>query len=905
MSLSRLLRIVRQRVRALWRRETLENELDRELAFHLDHLTAEFIADGLPPVDARLAARRALGNAPLLAEQCRDHRGDSWLRDFHRDVGHGVRLLRRNAATASVIVASLALGIGANTAVLGALDTILRTPMLIPDAGRVLQVRAARVEAPADRAPATVDEYLALADRSQSFSAMALVLGNQQFDLRDADGVSVEHIQGVAASPDLTAVLQVAPALGRFFTADDARSVRSPLPVVLSHGLWQRRFGGSPDAIGRHFRIGVRDAAIVGVMPAGFRFRNESTEFWVPLVVNRADTQSPQRVYGVFARLKPGVTAAQAEADVNRVEARLARQRPDREAGWTIQLTPVRDAMYGWTRQPLWTLEAAVALVLLVACTNVAGLLLARAVARRSEMVTRATLGASRGRLVRQLLTEAIVLAAAGGALGLAVAWASVRALSALAPPPGGMAMVPVTLDVRLLLIAMAIALASGLLFGVAPAFFESRRGFSERRNCRYRELLVAAQIAVTFVLLIGAGLLTRTFLEIVTHDVRFDHQKLLTFQLTLPLRDFLTRRGAVGDRPYFEIGAAPVQLFQRVHEGLRALPDVRAAGGTWAPIVNALVVPATTVQTPRHSGAEHAQPASGGDAISAAYFVVTPQFLTGIGAHLRRGRDLAPGDIAASPWVAVVNETAARRLWPTRDPIGQQLSLVDIPAERPRDIVGVIADIPLSMPEDAGRPVVYLSYLQQPDHYPLPGANLLGQMMFVVRTAGEPMAALPAVRRAVARVDPARPLLNVQTMDAQLRARVPRREDYLTLIGTFAAAALLLAAIGIYSIVSYTAAMRTREIGIRMALGARAWDIVHLIGRRAAGLVAVGLATGLVGALALTRLLRAQLWHVSPTDPLTYAAVSTLLLTVYAIACALPTRRATTVNPTIALRCE
>ena len=904
MSVFRFLRIVRQRLRALLRRDALDTELDRELAFHLEQLTAEYITDGMSPGEARHAARRSLGNMPLVAEQCRDHRRVSWLHDFRRDVIYGLRMLVRNPIASLVIVASLGLGIGTNTALLGVIDAIARVSLPVREAERVVVVRTYRQDGPAQMSLATVADYLAWADGQQSLDSISLTLGNQA-DVGELDGLPAERIQGVAATADLFRVLAVRPALGRFYTDDEARRAIPAIPVVLSHRLWQRRFGGTADAVGTRFRMNGRDAYIVGIMPQGFHYPNLGVEYWVPLIVNPGDVQSPQRLLGVTARLKDGVTLEQAGSDLDRITLQLARERPDRHGGWRARVQPLRQAMYGWTSEPLWTLEAAVALVLLVACTNAAGLLLARAVARRSEITVRAALGASRGRLVRQLMAETTVLTAAGCLLGLLVAWMGVRSLTTMTAPTGSVGMIDVSLDVRMLTIGVLISIGTGLLFGIVPALAGSRWDISESRKGRWREALVGAQIAVTFVLLIGAGLLTRTFLAVITHDVRFDPENVLMFQVTVPIGEFMQRRGSVGDRPYFDITSRPSTLFARVHEGLRGMPGVVAVAGSSMPIVNSLVIPTTDVQRQPSATTAAAPRAALTETVNAAFFFVTPDFFSTMGARLVSGRDLGTGDTVLSRWVVVINETAARGLWRGDNPIGRYLSIAGVPDERPREVVGVVADIPLTVPESSPRPAIYMSYLQQPERYPLPGANLLGTMIFMIRAAGEPSSLVAPARDVIKSIDPDRPIANVTTMQEQLRARIPRRADYITVIASFAMTALVLAAIGIYGIVSYNAAGRTREIGLRMALGAHAQDIVALVGRRAMLLVGAGVSAGLAGALALTQLLRSQLWAISPTDPATYAVASLFLLLVCAAACALPTRRATAVNPTVALRSE
>jgi predicted permease len=900
----RFLRIARQRLRAIAGQGALDTELDRELAFHLEGLTNEYIASGLSREDARHAARRELGNMPLVAEQCRDQRRTSWLHDFRGDVIFGVRILVRNPTASLVIVASLALGIGTNTALLGAIDAVGRARVLIRDPDRVFVARTYHEDRPAQQTQVAMADYLAWTEQQQSFESVGLSLGNQAEIGGEADHPA-ERVTGVSATAELFSVLGVRPALGTVYTDEEARRALPAVPVVLSHRLWQRRFGGSAGVVGVRFRMNNRDAYVVGVMPERFRYPNEIADYWVPLLVNRADVQSPQRLFVVTARLKDGVSPEQAESDLDRVTVQLGREHPDRHDRWHARLQPVRDAMFGWTRQPLWTLEAAVALVLLVACTNVAGLLLARAVARRSEITVRAALGASRGRLVRQLLAETTVLSVIGSLIAIAVAWMGIRALSALPTPPGGVGIVDVGLDARIVAIGAAISIATGLLFGVVPALAGSRWDISDVRKGRWREALVGAQIAVTFVLLVGAGLLTRSFVAIISRDVQFDPGRLLTFQLNVPLPDFMHRRGIVGDRPYFDITRVPSTLFARVHEGLRGMPGAVGVAGSSIPILNALVIPTIDVQPQPSPATVDAQQASAAGTVSTAFFFVTPDFFTTIAARLVSGRDLEAGDTVHSRWVVVINETAARNLWPGENPIGRYLSVAGVPDERPREVVGVVADIPLQLPQPSSRPAIYMSYLQQPERYPLPGANLFGSMTFMVRTAGEPLSLLPSARELVASIDPDRPLSNVMTMEGQVRARIPRRADYITIVGAFAISAMILAAIGIYGIVSYTAVLRTREIGIRMALGARARDVVRLVARRAVLLVAISLSAGLAGALVLTQLLRSQLWEITPTDPATYAVASLLLVLVCVLACALPTRRAAAVNPTIALRCE
>jgi putative ABC transport system permease protein len=541
-------------------------------------------------------------------------------------------------------------------------------------------------------------------------------------------------------------------------------------------------------------------------------------------------------------------------------------------------------------------------------------------------MALRNALGAGRGRLVRQLLTESLLLSLAGGALGILVAWGGMKGLATIMlPPPGGVRMLEVGLNPRVLAVTALVSIATGLLFGLAPALMSHRpersRALKELPTGtglrhRFRNVLVAAQIAVTVVLLVGSGLLMKSFLNVLARDLHFDPQQMLTFDIHMPLGDYLQRRGSLRGLPYFEVTPPPSLKLARVFEELRDAPGVESVAGASFPLVNAIVVPTATISldasenVPTGAPSPHLAIEVGGSAthllnrssVTAAYFLVTPGFFTSVRARLVQGRDFADRDDAAAPWVAIVNESAASRYWPGQTAVGQRFRMPNVPEERPREVIGVIRDIPLTRQGDV-TPVVYASYLQQPGHYPQPGANMFGQMMFMVRTTADPMALVPTVRRIVGAVDPDRPLTNLSTMERRLRAAVPQRGYFAFVVGAFAMAATVLAAIGIYGVVAYSVTQRTREIGIRVALGARAREVILLVGRHAVLLIALGMSAGLAASLAFTQLLRSQLWSVTPTDPTTFAVVSVLLAVVALAAAYVPLRRAAGVNPIIALR--
>jgi putative ABC transport system permease protein len=913
-------------------KDTVDAELSRELAFHFEKLVQESADAGLPIEEARHAARRAIGNLPLLEEQCRDHRTVGWLHDLHQDFAYGLRMLWKNPGFTGVAVISLALGIGANTAILSVLTAVLGDRLPMPHDDRVVVVRTFPRANPQQETHASLTDYFAWREENRSFDLMGVSLGNQADFGADGDAAPAERIQGQAVTGDMLSVLGVQPLLGRVFTASESQPDTPDRIIVISHRLWQRRFGARADVIGQQVRLNRVNWTVIGVMPEPFRYPNEGSDYWIPLRPDRSRVTSPERFFVVTARLKPGVTIEQAQDDLNGIAARLAREVPERHAGWSVRVKPLREAMFGWTREPLLTLGAAVALVLLVACANLAGLLLARGLVRVPEMAMRTAMGASRGRLVRQLLTESLLLSIAGGTLGVLVALSGIEALMALQPPPGGVGILDVDVNPRAVIVTALISIVTGVLFGLAPALMGTRAGLNEALkqsptsagaglHPRLRSALVAAQIAVTVVLLVGSGLLMKSFVRLVSRDVHFDPARLLTFELHMPTADYMHPQGSVGGLPYFEISPSPSRTQERVLRGLRGVTGAESVAGISYPLLNSVVQPSVTIRPETSVDSARGTPTpaaslaigvgsvpeyvSDSGASSAVYLLVTPGFFATIKASLVRGRDIAERDTASSQWVAIVNETAARTFWPGEDPIGQRFTIPIVPDERPREVIGVVRDIPLSLAQSDPRPVIYASYLQQPTRYPLPGANMFGRMTFLLRSAGDPILLLPAARRVVAAVDADWPMANVVTMEQQIGSRVPQRGYFVFVITAFALTATLLAAIGIYGVMAYSVAQRIREIGIRVTLGAGAREVALLVGRRALLLVVLGLSTGLIGSLGLTRLLQSQLWGVTPNDPLTFAVVIVLLALVALAAAFFPIRRAAGVNPTVALRSE
>jgi len=916
MAFSRVFRIWRHRVRSLSDKDQLDAQLGQEIAFHFEQLVQEKIAEGLALKEAQRAARLALGNIPLLEEQCRDQRRVGWLQDLWQDVKYGVRMLRQNPGFTSIAAISLAMGIGANTAILGALQATLLGNVPFPNSDRLVLVRTYPEENPAiQNNNASIPDYVAWKQQSHSFESMGASIADHSRDFgAEQDGRAAERIEGQGFAPSLFVALGVNPILGRTFTEEEAE-IDNPAPVmVLSYRLWQRRFGGDPHVLGKEVRLSGSNMTVIGVMPPDFQYPVEETEYWVPLGINHFQLQGSARFFTVAARLNPGVSVQQAQAEMDAIGAQLARDFPDRHKGWRIRVITLREAWYGWMKVPLATLEGAVALVLLIACANVAGLLLARGAARRSEIVMRMALGAGRGRVVRQMLTESVLLSLIGGALGTFVSWGALRALVQMNPPTAAQRMPDVVVDLPLLALLALLSVGTGLVFGIVPAIAcfkldlagplkeSARNSGSPHNRLGLQSPLVTLQVASALALLIGSGLLIKSFVRLAGVDLNFDPSGLLTFEYRLPQQQYVHDIGVFQGAPYSAIDPSPTPTIQQVYERLRVVPGAEAVAGISLPPVNSLVL-----NNMSFSIEEQPMPQSAADrnAFRAAYFLITPNFFAAMRTPLVRGRDLNDFDTASGTWAAIINETMARRFFPGEDPIGKHLTLRVVSGEEPREIIGVVRDIPLQRIQASAEPIIYASYLQQSPAYRGPFGNMFGQMTFLLRSSGDPMSLLPAARRAVSEVDPDRAITKIQTME-QYWGSGMRDKRYLALVlGVFAFMATVLAAIGIYGVIAYSVAQRTREIGIRMALGASPHEILALIGGRAATLISFGMLLGLAGSLALSRLIASQLWGIQPTDPATIIGVSLLLIAVALLACFVPARRAIRVDPTEALRSE
>ena len=921
MTVPRLLRVWRLRLRSLVRRDAVDTELHRELAFHFDELVAQKTEDGLSLAEARQAAHREIGNIAALEESCRDERRVTWIHDLRQDIVYSLRILRKYPGFTLTAAASLGLGIGANTAMLGAFDALIVQGLQVPHADRLVALQRVPLDNPSQLVGNSLQDYAAFRDRSQAFDLIDASIRWAGNVAADEPGTPPERTTGQLVTPSWLATLGIKPHLGRVFTEAESQPYAADPVIILSHAFWQRRFGADAAILNQQIRVAGVMRTVIGVMPADFRYQAPDVDYWMPLYVG-PQPDPGARLFSVRARLKPGVSVAQAQVELDAIAMQLAAETPTQNKGWGVRVRPLNDFLFGWTRRPLLTLQAAVALVLLISCANVAALLLSRASVRQREVALRVSLGAGRGRIIRQLLTESVLLAIGGGICGLFVAILGQRALLVMTTPPGSPPLSGIGLNMRVVALLAVLTIVTGLVCGVVPALRGARRdpigsGFSYRdpvgslgepgpaasagrRRLFPQGVLVSVQLALALVLLIGSALLLNSLVRQVQRDLNFDPGGLVRLDYGTPAASYARRIGSYRGFPYFDIAPSASQAVERALIRLRAVPGAASVAGISAPPVDSFIL--TTMEVTR----EGASPSSteGAARPSAAYFLVTPGLFATLRTPVVHGRDFTDRDTGSMPWVAIVNETCARHFWPEEDPIGKRLTLDTVPEEQSRQVIGVVRDIPTRHAEDP-QPIIYASYLQQPSRYRAPWAGLFGQMLFMIRPTGEPSAVMADARRAIAEIDPQRPLVEVTTMASHMRAATGQLRSLVWLVGVFAAVAALLAAIGTYGVMAYTVSQRTHEIGIRRALGAGSPEIVALVGRRALACVAGGLIAGLATALALTRLIASQLWGVTPTDPVTFAGVSVLLVMIAAAACILPARRALSVDPTVALRID
>ena len=797
-----------------------------------------------------------------------------------KDIQYGMRSLLKHKGFTAVAIITLALGIGANSAMFSAVNAVLLRPLAFPESERIVSVVGVNPEKKILQSNVSVPDFADWQSQNQSFEQMAAFSTGGSLLVNNDE---VERVRGTSVSADFFPLFKTNALLGRTLQPDDSEPGRNWV-VVVSYGLWQRRFGGDPNVVGKQVKVAGRDTTIVGVMPASFDYPAQN-ELWFPFPIDGAAERRDNRYINVVTRLKHGVTLEQAQAHLNTISQRLTESYRDTNTGWGVQLVTLQEQMVGATRPSLLLLLGAVAFVLLIACANVANLLLTRATARQKEIAVRTALGASRLRIIRQLLTESMLLSTIGGALGLLLSLWLTKLLIAVSPP-NSPRFEEIRPDARVFMFTLALAVLTGLFFGLMPALQASRVNLNDRlkeggrtgegsRHNRARNLMMVAEVALSFVLLVGAGLLIKSFMHLRDVSPGFNPANVLSVRISLP--------GAL-----FPQGEPRVQIMRQTVEQLKSVPGVESVGA-----VLSLPLSGDTFNVGR-SYIREGRPATPEESANATYLAATPDYFKTLQVPIVAGRAFTDQDTPSTEKVIIVNESMARVLWPGESPLGKRIT-VWRDEKFPRQIVGVVGDTKASLADETGSQM-YVPFAQD---------SGWGSMSFVIRTNVEPMSAAGSVRNAIRTLNKGIPVYNVKTMDDVLALSVGPRRTPMLLLATFAGVALLLAMIGIYGVTAYHVAQRTQEIGIRMALGAQMKDIIKLVLKSGLTVALIGIGVGFVGSLALTRLMTSLLFGIQPTDIATFALVSLCLLVTALVACYLPARRATKVDPLEALRYE
>jgi predicted permease len=799
-------------------------------------------------------------------------------------------MLVKNPGFTLIAVIALALGIGANTAIFSVVNTVLLKPLPYKNPERLVMLWEQHPQN--GRMGVAGLNFLEWRKESQSFEDI-MVFINTSFDLTGLN--MAERIEGTRASASFFKVLGGEATLGRTFQAEDEAAGAARVTVI-SHGFWQSRLGGDPDVLGKELKLNDEPHTIIGVMPPDFGDRID-TWLWTPLVAEPEQISVGGRSLTAVARLKPGVTLAQAQSEMSAIAARLAEARPEFNREWTVSLVSLHEQVTGDVRLILLVLSGAVGLVLLIACANVANLLLASAARREHEMAIRTALGATRARLARQLLTESVLLALAGGALGLLMALWGVDLLLGLAP--GGIPRVrEIGIDSHVLVFTLLVSLLTGVVFGLAPAWQSSRGDLSVALKAagkssslsfggnRLRGALVVVEVALAVVLLVGAGLLMRSFVRLTSVDPGFGADNVLLADIPL---------SATRYREDHQV----VQFYEEMFRRVRGLPGVEAAGTTHS-------LPLGGSDSNRPFIIADAPTPEPGKEPGASYRVISPEYFRALGIPLLRGRDFSETDNAGAPGVVMINQTLARRFWKDEDPIGKRLRQGAVGGESPwLTVIGVVGDVRHSGLDREPKPEMYFSYAQAAAQNSSSIASNRRRITLAVRVKGNPSDYADMVRGEISRIDKDQPVTGIRTLDETVaRSVTPQRFNAL-LLGIFACLAVLLAMIGVYGVMSFAVAGRTREIGIRMALGARGADVMRMIVGQGMLLVLFGVGIGLAASFALTRLIANLLYGTSATDPVVFAAIAALLSLVALVACYIPARRATKIDPMNALRYE
>jgi putative ABC transport system permease protein len=870
----------------LFRHSQEDRELDEELRFHIAEEAQLRIDRGERPDSAWQSARRDFGNFTSAQEVTRDMWGWTALERGAQDFRFAARMLRKNPAFTGVALAALALGIGATTAIFSVVDSILLKPLPFADPGRLVMVWE---RPPSGKLTNVVQtqNFLDWRQRNRSFEAIAAMLAIPANLSGDGDAVQVPSLR---VSADFFRILGVAPMLGRTFRAEED-VYGANCAAVLSHGLWQRQFGSRTQILGQRINlgggsIGNSTCEVVGVMPPGFGLPTLRADLYVPVRINPAEAPQDGRNYRTVARLRPNVSLNDAQADMRSVAAATAEERPRMNKNWSATVVPLLEQTVGDTRTILLVLLGAVGFVLLIACANVANLLLMRASSRRREMTVRVALGAGRWRLLHQLTIESLLLAVSGGLLGFLLAYWGVPAILRMLPAGFPLPrMEEIAVDRTVLGFTLLISIACGLFFGIFPALQVDRARVADglqqggrhgsASNRTLRNLLVVAELAVAVLLVTGAGLMLRSFILLNQVDPGFRPERLITFRMLLatPL-----------DAQWQQHRAARVE---QMLERIRALPMVTSASSIH-------LLPLSGSQSGSDFYRADRPAPSPGSGTGGDVSVISDGYFRTMGIPMIAGREFGPRDRMGAPQVAIVNQAAAKLIFPGENPVGQHLKAFWYPISV-AEVVGVAADVRHNGLDLAPEPCLFLSQAQAPS----------GMASLVIRTSSDPASAIAAVKEQMRAAAPNQGVQDVNTMEQLISSSMARPKLQVVLMAIFGVVALALACVGVFAVVSYSVEQRSREMGIRLALGAAPRSILRLVLGEGLALASAGILGGLLAALALTRYLATLLYSVRPTDPLVYSGVTALLALAAAAGCFVPARRATRVDPAVVLREE
>jgi predicted permease len=886
------LRIFLSRLGGLFFKRRREQELAEEIRFHLEMQIEDNLRLGMSREEARYKAMRQFGGVEQMKEVYRDRRSLPVVETTLQDLRYGIRMLLKHKGFTAVAVVTLALGIGANTAIFSVINSLLLKPLPFPESERLVLVMESQANEPQNWNIVSAPNYLDWRRQNDLFASMALFdSAGKGYNL--SGGGEPERVSGVRVSSSFFEVLGIKPRLGRAFLPEEETPGKHQV-VVLSDGLWRSRYGSDPNLVGKTIKVDSEDFTVVGVMPPEFEFQlfSPPRQLWVPIFYTKGDQERGSHSFICISRLKPDVTLEQARARMNNIGLALAQQYPKDNAGKSATVIAINEFGTEDQRSTWLTLLAVAGFVLLIACVNVANLLMARGATRQREFAIRSALGASRARTMRQLLTESLLLAFAGGLSGILLAiWSSSLLLKVM---PWNLRTVPfrslnnITIDLKVLAFTWGITCLTGIIFGLVPALIFSKRDVNEflqegsrgttgGRGARLRQGLVVLEVALALIVLTGAGLMIQSMLRLVNVAPGLDPQNVLAMSMSLPQENL-----------YYGPPTHP-QFAHDLQEQVGSIPGVVAVSAvSHLPIGGGRASRGFVIEGQPDPGSEN-QP-------GASYNIICPNYFHTMGIKLISGREFTEQDSLNAPGVIVINEALARRYWPNENPIGRRIKIGYFDSTEPwLTIVGITQDVKQGGLDQQSRPEFFRPYSQAA--WPV--------MTIVVRTAASPKAFINPIKQALARIEPDRPVSGIRKMEEVIHDSLGARRFSMLLLLAFSFVALTLAAVGISGVVSFSVTQRTREIGIRMALGAQKGAIIRLILNRSMGAVGIGIVIGLLGSFALTRFLTGLLFEVKPMDPVVLGIVTALLVIVAGAAGYLPARRATRVDPLAALRCE